>query len=336
MMAASIREIAEKCGQPLYIVGRVLNENSGIDDDVRGQVLEAARSLGYPVSGGRGRTFNVGVLFEDDNYSGLTHPFFASMLNAFKETVEAHGCDVTFINHNIGTDSASLLEHCLYRNVDGVCLALVNFYSDEVKELLNSGIPCVTVDYPTQNAPCVMSENKGAMHLLVDYAVSMGHRRIAFISGQRNSEVTEQRISQFFECMKDHGLDVPKGYFVEGRYGDVGCVRNMVTELLARPDRPSCILLPDDSCYFGAQEAIRALELRIPADVSVAGFDGITLTQSLRPQLTTIKQDSEEMGRQAALKLIKRFENPDESDLEPVKIPVKLIKGATIGWCEEW
>ena len=337
-MSASFKEIAERCGLPIHTVARVLNDAAQIDEDVRSRVLSAAAELGYSSEGaGKGsNTHHIGVLFVDESYSGLTHPFFASMLNAFKEQAESRGYDITFINHNIGAESATYLEHCRYRGVDGVCLACVDFYSKEVEELMNSDIPCVTVDHPWPTLACVLSDNSDAMRMLVDYAVSLGHRRIAFVSGQRNSEVTEERIRQYHENMKAHHLDVPNGYYLEGRYGDTALTRELVSRLLERSDRPSCILLPDDSCYFGAQEAVREHELRIPADISLAGFDGIGLTQSLRPKLTTIRQDSEEMGRQAAIRLIERIEHPESATAERVKIPVTLLKGETVGWCEEW
>ena len=334
----TIREIADKCGLPANLTGRVLNDYIEIDEQTRRRVLDAARELGFPMTRRIQGSFtrNLGVLFVDESYSGLTHPFCAAMLNAFKAEVEAHGYDITFINHNIGAHHSTFLEHCRTRNVDGVCLACVDFYSKEVEELLNSDIPCVTVDHPWKGHPCVLSDNRSGLKLLVDYAVSLGHRRIAFISGQRNSEVTEARITAFTEAMKAHDLPIPKGYLVEGRYDETDVVRALVSKLLDRLDRPTCILLPDDASYFGAQEAIREHELRIPADISVAGYDGIRLTQSLRPQLTTVRQNSEELGRRAALQLIDRLEHPGVEKFEPLTIPVNLIKGATLGWCNEW
>jgi LacI family transcriptional regulator len=109
-----------------------------------------------------------------------------------------------------------------------------------------------------------------------------------------------------------------------------------VAKLLARRDRPTCILLPNDTTYFGAQEAIREQELRIPRDISLAGYDGISLTQTLRPQLTTIRQNSEALGEQAAKLLIMRLEQPETAVEEVVTIPVELIKGSTVGWCDVW
>ena len=337
-MAVAIREVAEKCGLPMYVVGKVLEDYAAVDDGTRERILAAARELGYPLeqSGKSRLTHNLGVLFVDESYSGITHPFFASMLNAFKAEVERRGFDITFINHNMGLDHATYLEHCRYRHVDGVCLACVDFYSDEVQELLASEIPCVTVDHPTDRHACVLSDNHDGVQRLVEFALDNGHERIAFISGQQNSEVTATRIRQFYDTMKAHGLPVPEGYFVEGRYGDAEVVREIVGRLMDREDRPTCILLPDDTTYFAAQEAIRERELRIPADVSVAGYDGIGMTQSLRPQLTTIRQDSAEMGRMAAELLIERLEHPETARTGNITIPVTLLKGGTLGWCNNW
>lgn len=337
-MSVTIKDIASRCNLPLYKVGKALENYATVSDEERERILAAARELGYPLkrSAGGHLTRNLGVLFVDESYSGITHPFFASMLNAFKAEVERRGYDITFINHNLGFESSTYLDHCRFRGVDGVCLACVDFYSAEVQELLASGIPCVTVDHPTDRHPCVLSDNSDGVQRLVEFAIDNGHERIAFISGQRNSEVTETRIRQFHDTMAAHGLPVPEGYFIEGRYGDPDLVRSLVAGLVELPERPTCILLPDDATYFAAQEAVREHELRIPADISIAGYDGIGLTQSLRPRLTTIRQDSAGMGRKAAELLVERLEHPEAAVPSTVTIPVELIQGGTVGWCSNW
>jgi len=336
-MPVSFKTIAQQCGVPVSAVAAVLTCHAVVDEDTRRQVLAAAQRSGYPLDGtGKGLLHNLGVLFVEESNSGLTHPFFASMLNAFKSEAEAHGYDITFINHHIGTESATYLEHCQYRNMDGVFIACIDFSSRDVAELLASEIPCVTVDHTAPGQPSVVSDNRTGMRMLVDYAVSLGHKRIAFIHGQRNSQVTDDRIDEFLSSMRRHGLPVPEGYLVEGRYDDLELIRAQTTEMLRLPERPTCLLLPDDACFLGAQEAIRACELRIPADVSVAGYDGIRLTQSLRPHLTTIRQDSELMGRAAARRLIDKIERPDTASNDAVIVPVALLKGETVGWCNNW
>ena len=103
----------------------------------------------------------------------------------------------------------------------------------------------------------------------------------------------------------------------------------IVKRLLQRPDHPTCLLLPDDSTALGAIQTITGLGLRVPEDISIAGYDGIPLSQMLRPTLTTIRQDSVSMGREAAIRLIDRIERPNTSISDPTFIKVEFLKGET-------
>ncbi|MBR4472973.1 MAG: substrate-binding domain-containing protein [Oscillospiraceae bacterium] len=278
----------------------------------------------------RQHTHSLGILFAEESNRGLTHPFFASVLNAFKIAVEARGYDVCFINRNIGTDAFTYLEYCRYRNLDGVCIACIDYSDPQVAELVKSGIPCVTVDHLFKNIPAVLSDNENGVKKLVEYAISMGHKRIAFIHGHNNSVVTQTRIKQFSQTMQFYKLSVPDDYIRSGLYADIGTTRKLVGELLSLPEKPTCILLPDDVCYFGAQEAAREMGMRIPEDVSVAGYDGISLTQEIRPCLTTIRQNSDGLGKEAAARLIGMIESPKKALCLPVFLPVELLRGDTV------
>ena len=339
-MPVTIKDVAHNCGMSISTVSKVFNGYPDISEETRAQVMKAAREIGYqPNALARAlktnRTYNLGVLFVDDRLSGLTHPFFASVLNAFKAEAEAGGYDITFINHHIGTTAMTYVEHCRYRNMDGVCLACVDFYDTEVAELVNSSIPCATVDHVVNNRPCVLSDNQGGIRALVDYVAGRGHRRVAYIHGQRNSSVTELRINGFYRAIQANGLSLPAGYVVESSYGDVEDVRRAVLDLLQRPDRPTCILLPDDACSFGAVDAARSLGLQVPRDISFAGYDGIASTQALHPRLTTVRQHTDAMGREAARRLIARIEHPNTADAGPVTVPVSLIEGETVAALSE-
>ena len=327
-MSATIRDIANHCGLPPITVRRVLDDSMyDINDRTRRKVFRSAEAVGYVVVR---QTHNLGMIFRDENAKGLTHPFFAALLNAFKSAAEERDYDLTFINHRDGPDGMTYLERCQYRNVDGVCLACLDFTTPEVAALVDSGIPCVTVDHRFEHVPAVLSDNENGVHMLVDYAASLGHRRIAFIHGHNNSVVTSTRITQFRTAMQYHRLPIPEGFVRAGLYNDIGLVRDIICELLRLPERPTCILLPDDSCYFGAQEAAQSMGLRIPEDISFAGYDGIALTQALRPQLTTIHQNSEAIGRECARRLIEWIERPDTASRKPTIFPVQLIRGGTV------
>lgn len=327
-MSATILEVARRCGVSPGIVSRVLSAaRADIGDEVRAQVLSAAKELGYEASS---HTCSLGVLFMDESAKGLTHPYFSAVLNAFKIAAEARGYDVTFINQAIGRDMLSYLEYCQYRDLDGVCLACIDFGDPQVVELVQSGIPCVTVDHIFKKIPSVLSDNETGVQKLVEYAIAMGHRRIAMIHGHNNSVVTRTRIRQFYQTMEFHGLTVPDEYVCAGLYSDIGLTRHLVDRLLHLPEQPTCILLPDDLCYLGAQEAARDLGVRIPADVSFIGYDGIPIMQAISPKLTTIRQNSDLIGEEAAAKLIAMIEEGKRVSRLPVLLPIELLEGGTV------
>ena len=182
------------------------------------------------------QTYSLGILFMDESEKGLTHPFFASVLNGFKIAAEARGYDVTFINQRVGNQVLTWLEYCRCRKLDGVCLACVDFVDAQVTELVRSEVPCVTVDHLFRGVPAVLSDNETGVQMLVEHAISLGHKRIAFVHGHNNSVVTHTRIQQFRQTMEFHGLPVPENYVCAGLYSDIPLTRELVKKLLRLPE----------------------------------------------------------------------------------------------------
>ena len=331
---ANIKDIAAQCGLSVSTVSKALNQYKDVSKATRDKVRKAADAAGYfPNANARAlktnRTYNLGVLFVDDVQSGLKHNYFASVLDSFKVESEKHGYDITFINHNIGIGRKTYLEHCRYRNVDGVCIACIDFLQPEVAELVNSDLPIVTIDHVFNNRISINSENRAGMRQIVEYIYSMGHRKIAYVHGMKSS-VTEQRITSFCKTMEDLGLAIPSHFMLEANYQDPLSTKRAVEKLLKRSNLPTCILMPDDYAALGGIEAIEAAGLKIPEDISVVGYDGIALGQVLKPRLTTLKQDTETLGSEAALRLIQLIEHPLTTLTEDVTVYGELIKGETV------
>ena len=335
-MSVTIKDVAAKCGLSISTVSKAFNNYADISDQTRELVHKAAREIGYyPNAIARtlktNRSYNLGVLFQQEGRNGLMHGFFAGVLDAFKREGERRGYDLTFISHNIGWAGMTYLEHCRYRNVDGVCVVCADCTDPEVVELATSGIPCVTIDHSFDGRSCVQSENVAGMEALVDYAVQMGHSRIAYVHGQKTSSVTQRRVTGFFRGMKRNGLDPRASYVVESDYDEPDAAYQAVMALMALPQPPTCILLPDDRCCLGALEAAKALGLRVPEDLSIGGFDGHAMMQLIHPRLTTIEQDARQIGARAAELLIERIENPQTAESKTVEVPARLLPGESIG-----
>ena len=273
---------------------------------------------------------SLGLLYQEGSHKGLTHPFFVLVIDAFKNEAEARGYEIMFVNAPAGEGDGDIAAHCRRRGVDGVCMICGEFSDPRIKALAASGLPFVSVDHIYKRLPAVLSDNETGVRKLVEYALSLGHKRIAFVHGHNNSVVTRARIQQYLNTMEYYKLPVLAGYLREGRYDNVPLTRQLVSELLRLEERPTCILLPDDIAYLGAMEAARDLGLDIPRDISFAGYDGIALIQKLAPPLTTIRQDAERMGHTAARLLIDQIESPQTAKRKPFIFPVEFMEGGTM------
>lgn len=331
----SMKDISAACGVSIATVSKALNDHKDIGKETKEHIRQVAKEMGYsPNSAAKALktncTRNLGVLFVDDANSGLKHDYFTYVLDSFKSTAEEKGYDITFINSNrSGGNKMSYLEHSRYRGFDGVMIACVDFYDPEVEELVRSDIPVITIDHLFNNRCAIISDNVSGMRDLVQYVYSMGHRRIAYIHGA-SSAVTQNRLSSFYKTCEELGIDVPAEYIGEAPYRDTNGAYLETKRLLGLKEIPTCILYPDDFSCFGGINAINELELKIPDDISIAGYDGLRIARHFEPKITTIIQDTGRLGREAALKLISLIENPKSTITEQIVVPGVVFEGNSV------
>ena len=331
----SMKDISEACGVSIATVSKALNDHKDISSETKERIRLAARDLGYsPNSAAKSlkthRTCNIGVLFTDESRSGLTHDYFARVLDSFKNTAEEKGYDITFINScKSRPQKMTYLEHARYRGFDGVVIACVDFDDPEVRELVKSEIPLVTIDHLFNGRSAIISDNVKGMKDLLCYLFQMGHRKIAYIHGAP-SAVTQSRLSSFYKTCEELSLKIPAGYITESPYRNTDGAYAQTIKLLKLPAPPTCILYPDDFSFFGGISALNEAGFKIPDDISIAGYDGIGLARNFKPPLTTIVQNTTKIGSEAASKLISLIENPKSTITEQIIIPGELFPGGTV------
>ena len=330
----SLKDIAQSCGVSVATVSKALNGQQDVGEATRERILAAAKEMGYTANAmaralKTNRTYNLGILFSDLQNSGFMHEYFASALNSFRYEAERCGYDITFINSDFGHTGASYLQHARYRCVEGVAVICADFFDPMVQELVYSDIPVITLDHAFDNHMAVLSDNMNGIEELVRYVYAKGHRRIAYIHGNPTA-VTERRLTGFYRVCEELGIDVPENCVLSCDYHEtLGCYA-ATKQLLALPERPSCILYPDDYAYIGGFNAIAEAGLRIPEDISAVGYDGIHLARVISPRLTTWRQNTEELGRTAAERLIRRIEHPRTTPPEHLVIPGSLFEGESV------
>lgn len=331
----TMKELADECGVSIATVSKALKGAKDISADTSRKIQEKAAEMGYvPNASAQNlktrKTNNIGVILDDGTRSGLTHEFFAHVLNSFKCEVEDRGYDVTLISNNVshwGTDYAF---HVKYRNCDGVAVLVATHAGEAVNAILQSKIPTVSVDTKYDGCTMVISDNAQGVRDLVDYVYQQGHRKVAAIFGE-DSRVTEVRKKAFLEHCKELGLEIPDEYVRDSFFHLVEESRKETAFLLDLPEPPTCILYPDDFSLIGGKLEIEQRGLQIPQDISVAGFDGTAFSKIMNPILTTVEQDTVTMGKAAAEALIREIEKEGECPAEEIVIPCRLIKGGTVG-----
>lgn len=333
---ASMKDIAAACQVSIATVSKALNDHSDIGEETKERIRQAAKELGYqPNSSARtlktNRSNNIGVLFMDEAQSGLTHHYFSHVLNAIKQEAESRGYDITFLNGSRQRkDGMTYLAHAKYRALDGVIIACVDFSDPEVLELVRSDLPVVTIDHVFNECISVVSNNAKGMEDLVRFVAEMGHRKVAYIHGKDRSMVTKTRISAFYRYAEEMGFYSPEEYDGEAPYLNLDEVEQATNRMLDLPNPPTCIFYPDDFSSMGGRNAIQARGLKIPEDISIVGFDGLNIAKLIEPKLTTLEQNTEELGKVAAQKMVDLIEKPKTTLIEMIVVNGKVAPGSTV------
>ena len=328
----TIKDISRACGVSPATVSKALNGYGDVGAQTAERIRKMAQEMHYlPNAAARqlktNCSRNIGVVFTDASNSGLTHEYFSGILNSVKTEAEKHGYDITFLSEDIGY--GSYVEHCRYRKCDGVLLANAVFDKKSVTELIGSEIPVVTIDHSFDSHSCIISDNTEGGYALTRYLIEHGHRRIAFICGDDTS-VTKKRLNGFYMAMEQNGIRVDEKLILEGQYHDTAVCAAATRKLMEIPKPPTAILYPDDFSWLGGMTELEQMGLSVPKDVSVVGYDGIKLSQVLRPRLTTWYQDTEAIGREAVKKLIEHIEKKRSCAPEQILVSGRLIEGGSV------
>ncbi len=330
----TLKDIAKECGVSFSTVSKALKSSPEIGADTIKIVQNKAQEMGYhPNLAARtlrtNRTYDIGVIFEDQTGSGLQHQYFATIFSSLQLAAMSKGFEITFMG-SANSSKFDYYAHCKYRGFDGVAILATKFNRPDIQKLIKSDIPTVTLDFITDNShSAVMSDNNAGIESLLEYIISMGHRKIAMIHGEKTL-VTEERVEAFGKITKRYGLNIPDSFILSGIYHDPVTSSEATEILLGLPSPPTCIMYPDDFAALGGIRVLNKHNMIIGRDISITGYDGIMLTSMLTPPLTTYRQDGELIGKLLAEHLIGEIENGESFQPRHSSVCGKLIRGASV------
>ncbi|MDQ0196217.1 LacI family DNA-binding transcriptional regulator [Paenibacillus wynnii] len=325
----TIYDIAKKTGYSPTTVSKAFNNYSDVREKTRLDILRTAQEMGY-VPNAHARTlttkksWTIGILFVESTGVGIRHPFFSAVIESFKQVAVAKGYDLMFISKDVGGKQSGYLENCRTRGVDGVVVFLSDYTDPYFQELLNSDIPTVIMDFETTQSHTVCSDNSAGALQAMEYLVSLGHRRIAHISGGMNTFPGRRRQLGYEKALDQWDLERQESYIVTGEFYTLESGYEAMKQLLELPERPTAVFASGDLLALGAIMAVKDSGLTVPGDISVMGYDDVDLARYVSPALTTVRQDTALLGSRAAEVLFDTI-NGSEKGLEALVLPTQVI-----------
>ncbi|MGD6816307.1 LacI family DNA-binding transcriptional regulator [Metabacillus sp. 84] len=326
----TIYDVARKAGVSSTTVSKALNNYPDVSEKTKNAILTVAAEMGYlPNSHAQSlstkKSWSIGVMFTEDNEVGMKHPFFNAVIESFRKHAENEGYDLIFPSRNLRNRNTSYLEHFQYRGVDGIIIICSDQNDPLVLEILDSPIPIVVIDMNKVNSSVIHSDNVTGGENAVDYLLKLGHTKIAHIAGSSSTFSGKARIQGYRNAMNNANLPIPDGYLIDGGMFSIQEGRAGMEKLLELQDQPTAVFVAGDQMAIGAMEAIKEKGLAVPGDISIIGFDDIEMAMYVSPKLTTIKQDTDAIGKQAALLLVSQMIHKKKS-IRTEMIPVQLIE----------
>ena len=326
----TIHDLAADLNLSPGTVSKILNGKGQQASETKDRVFKRAKELGYVASQSARmlkaeHTWTIGVVFSDIASFGLEHPFFGSIIQAFKNYVEDKGYEIVFIPKKIGDQEQTYLQWSLNKGVDGVLLLTGDINASDIKELIKADIPCVSVDMVHPSLATVISDDHQGIELIYKHFLQLGFKRIYAYSGSTLSRAYQQRTEAFTKLSKQYQNRLtPQSYVSTDRYGVNHYYEQGLTWIQSWQEKPDAIIAFSDDIAMGLIQALREMGYRVPEDVSVSGYDDIQFASLFSPSLTTIRQDKRRIAEGAASKLLTMIEQKDKAH-NLTKIPVQLI-----------
>ncbi|MGY1692465.1 LacI family DNA-binding transcriptional regulator [Geodermatophilus sp. SYSU D01105] len=324
-MPATSFDVARLAGVSQPTVSRALRGEPSVAPETRRRVEEAAATLGYVTSHlGRGlatrRTRRIGVVAAE-----LTNPFYPNLVGPLQRELEQAGYrSVLYAERG---DDVLTVDELADGSLDGVVLTTVSLESTLPQSLTDRGVPFVLLNREVDGvvADAAVVDNVRGATMMADLLVELGHERIGALLGPEWTSTGRDRERGFRRALAARGRELPERSTVHGPFGfDEG--REGLIELLGRGGpRPTAVFCANDVLALGAYDAAERTGLRVPEDLTIVGFDDISLASWARFDLTTVRCDLPRLAAVAAELLLKRIAVPGEYH-QRVVLPVEAVR----------
>lgn len=332
---ATIKDVARAAGVSVTTVSRALNNYSDVNVDTKARIQEVATRLNYVPNRAaqslvKKENRTLALILSGLEKEGGKDNIVYRMLAGMYAYAETRDYDVALYT----TDSAhqkkkGYIEFCREHNISGAVFNGMRLDDPYLKEIFDSGMPCVLIDLDMEaaNVSSITIDNIQAAKEAVKLLLDKNHRTIGCVIGREEADVTIKRLTGYGMALKEYGIAYDETLVVCGNYMEDEAYYETKSLLNKRQDITALFCL-SDMMALGAIRAIRDMGLSVPEDISVIGFDDIPLSAYLNPPLATVHQDFYQMGFQSARLLMNMVQ--EGAGGKKIIIEHKVLDRATV------
>lgn len=338
-MATTIKEIAKEAGVSIATVSIILNKkDKKISEATRQRVLEIVKKYNYIPNAMAGslvtkRTGIIGLILPD-----ITNPFFPGIARGAEDKASEEGFNIIFCNTDDKLEAEEkYIESLTGRMVDGIIIAH-SASAEGISEILErSQIPIVLVDRDLDSKNIigkVLVDNEEGAYQGTKYLILKGHRKIAFLLGSPNLQLTKDRLMGYQRALLENQISFDETLIKYGQYRSAWG-REGTKELIHEQADFDSIFCGNDLIAIGAMKELKINGYQLPDEISVMGFDDIYISELVEPELTTVRQPNYEMGQKAAELLINHIRRKDPQrvqgeDIETIHLRTEIVERSSV------
>jgi LacI family transcriptional regulator len=307
MSNSTIRDVARAAGVSVATVSRALNGHDNVTPETRDRIVAIATELRFtPSSAARSlitrRNQAIGAVLPD-----LHGEYFSELIRGIDLAARTHGLHLLVSGSHGNAKDATAAVNAMRGRVDGLLVLWPQVDAEALGDDLSAGMPTVLINTHLAHSrvPSLAVDNFGGAAKMVRHLASLGHRRIAFITGPQHNYEAQERLRGCTATATDLGveLQVVAGDFNEESGWNAG------HELAKQAQRPSAVFAGNDMMAIGCLSALSDAGLRVPQDISLAGFDDIPIARYVTPALTTVRARIADLGALALERLVSAIES---------------------------
>jgi LacI family transcriptional regulator, galactose operon repressor len=323
------RDVALAAGVSQATVSRTFSGVGGVSEKARARVLAAAEELGYEINfAARAmrtqRSGTIGVVVER-----VTNPFYPELIESISRALADNDLRMSLWDSQ-GAGEKGAIEAIGHKLVDGLIFTTATSTSSALTTALAAGAPVVLVNRVVDGVMCdqVDTDNVGMSARVAQYFAASGRTRAGLITGLDEASTARDRRDGFLKGAASHDVDVPRELIIDGGFSHQGGFEAL-QRMFAHPEPPNAVFCCNDLSAFGAVDAARSMNLRVPEDLWIAGYDDVDMASWTAYSLTTVRQPMDDMARVAIQLLLDRLGNRNKPSTHH-RFPGELVvRGST-------